>query len=63
METLLIRVRDEAGRERVQQALRDLEGIEEIVALPPVDEVTQLAEATLAESWESAEDQRWDTLL
>lgn len=60
METVVITIRDEKDRHRVEEALRDLEGI---TSLRVIDDITQLAEPTLAESWDSEEDQRWDDLL
>lgn len=60
METLVITIRDEKDRHRVEEALRDVEGV---TSLRVIDEVTQLAEPTLTESWDSEEDQRWDSLL
>lgn len=60
METLVITVQDEAGRHRVEEALRNVEGVTD---LRVVDEVTLLAEPSLAESWDSEEDKRWDDLL
>ena len=60
METLVITIRDEKDRHRVEEALRDVEGV---TSLRVIDEVTQLAEPTLTESWDSEEDQRWHSLL
>ena len=60
METLVITIRDEKDRQQVEEALRDVEGL---TSLRVIDEVTQLAEPALAESWASEEDQRWDSLL
>ena len=60
METVLITVRNETDRHLVEKALRDVEGV---VNLRVVDEVTRLAELSLAEEWNSDEDQRWDNLL
>lgn len=60
METLVITIRDEKDRHRVEEALRDVEGV---TSLRVIDEVTQLAKPTLTESWDSEEDQRWDSLL
>lgn len=60
METLVITVQDEAGRQRVEEALRNVEGVTD---LRVVEEVTLLAEPALAESWDSEDDKRWDDLL
>ena len=60
METVLITVRNETDRHQVEEALRDVEGV---VSQRVIDEVTQLAESSLAEEWNSDEDQRWDDLL
>ena len=60
METLVITIRDEKDRHRVEEALRYVEGV---TSLRVIDEVTQLAEPTLTESRDSEEDQRWDSLL
>ena len=60
METSVITIRDEKDRHRVEEALRDVEGV---TSLRVIDEVTQLAKPTLTESWDSEEDQRWDSLL
>ena len=62
METLIITVPDANSRERVEQALRDIEGVV-LQTLPIIDEATLLAQSALADEWESDEDKRWDTLL
>jgi len=63
METLIITVRDEEKRERIEQLLSEMEGVEAVRRLPVLDEVTELAQGTLSEEWDSPEDQRWDSLL
>ena len=60
METVLITVRNKTDRHQVEEALRDVEGV---VSLRVIDEVTRLAEPSLAQEWDSDEDQRWDNLL
>ncbi len=60
MEAVLITVRNEADRHRVEAVLRDVEGV---TGIRVVDEVTKLAEPALAIEWNSEEDQRWDNLL
>lgn len=60
METVVITVRSEADRHRVEELLRDVEGV---TGIRVVDEVTKLAEPALAAEWNSEEDQRWDDLL
>jgi hypothetical protein len=62
METIIITVSDANSRNRVEQALRDIEGVV-LQTLPVIDEATLLAQTALADEWESDEDQRWDTLL
>jgi hypothetical protein len=62
MDTFIVTVPDTADRRRVAQALHDIEGAT-VRALPPVDEATQLSQTTLADEWDSDEDQRWDELL
>ncbi len=62
METLIITVPDANSQERVEQALRDIEGVI-LQTLPIIDEATVLAQSALANEWESDEDNRWDTLL
>ena len=42
---------------------RDIEITVKSIAEEPIDEVTQLAQSSLAEEWDSAEDQRWNELL
>jgi hypothetical protein len=63
METLVIRVRDEQKRNQVAQLLHDIDGIEVIERIQKPDEATLLAQPSLAEEWNSPEDQRWDLLL
>ncbi len=63
METLLITVRDDDKRDKIEQMLREMDGVEYIRRIPAPDEVSLLAQYALAEEWNSAEDQRWDTLL
>lgn len=60
MEAVLITVRNEADRHRVEAILRDVEGV---TGIRVIDEVTKLAEPSLATEWNSEEDQRWDKLL
>jgi hypothetical protein len=60
METVMITVRSEAGRHRVEALLRDVEGV---TGIRIVDEVTQLSESSLTDEWNSEEDQRWEDLL
>ena len=62
METLIITVSDANSRERVEQALRDIEGVV-LQTLPVIDEATLLAQSALADEWESDEDKRWDRRL
>ncbi len=62
METLIITVSDAGSRQRVEQALRDIEGVV-LQTLPVLDEVTLLSQPALADEWDSDEDKRWDTLL
>ncbi|MBO0934331.1 hypothetical protein [Fibrella aquatilis] len=60
MEAVLITVRNEADRHRVEEILRDVEGV---TGIRVIDEVTKLAEPSLAIEWNSEADQRWDSLL
>ena len=63
METLVITIRDNEKRDRIEQILRDMEGVERIERVRPPDEATVLAQPALSEEWDSPEDQRWDSLL
>ena len=63
METLVITIRDHEKRDRIEQVLRDMEGVERIERVYQPDEATVLAQSSLSEEWDSAEDQRWDALL
>ena len=63
METLVITIRDEAKLGKIEQILRDIEGVEEVKRLRNPDEVSLMAQPALAEEWDSPEDQRWDSLL
>ena len=63
METLIITIRDHKKSERVEQVLRDMEGVERIERVVAPDEVTALAQPSLSEELDSIEDQRWDSLL
>lgn len=63
METLVIRVRDEQKRTQVEQLLHDIDGVDIIERIQKPDEATLLSQASLAEEWDSPEDQRWDSLL
>ncbi len=63
METLVITVRDEAQRDLLEKLVREMDGIERIQRVVTPDEVSLLAVPSLAEEWESPEDQRWDALL
>ncbi|MGF7218467.1 hypothetical protein GGR92_004644 [Spirosoma lacussanchae] len=63
METLVVTVRDEAKRSQVEQLLQDMDGVERVERVRLPDEVTLLAQPSLAEEWDSPEDQRWDSLL
>lgn len=63
METLVITVRDEAKSRQLEQMLRDTEGVERVERFHIVDEATLMAQPSLAEEWDSPEDQRWDSLL
>ena len=61
METLVITIRDEEKSRQLEQMLRDTEGVERVERLHIVDEATLLAQPSLAEEWDSPEDQRWDS--
>ena len=63
METLVITIRDESKLDQIEQILRGTEGVEQIKRLRNPDEVSLMAQPALAEEWDSAEDQRWDSLL
>lgn len=62
IEIIIIAVPDTNSRERVEQALRDIEGVV-LQPLPVLDEVTLLAQSAFADEWESDKDQRWDSKL
>lgn len=63
METLVVTVRDEAKRNQIEQLLHNIDGVEQVQHVHTPDEVTLLAQPSLAEEWDSPEDQRWDSLL
>lgn len=63
METLVISILDGEKRDQVEQILHQLDGVERIERVQKADEVTVMAQASLAEEWDSLEDQRWDSLL
>ena len=63
METLLISIRDETKRDQIEQLLHQLDGVEHVERIQKTDEATVMAQASLAEEWDSPEDQRWDSLL
>ena len=63
METLVISIRDGEKRDQIEQILHQLDGVERIERVQKADEVTVMAQASLAEEWDSPEDQRWDSLL
>lgn len=62
IEIIIIAVPDTNSRERVEQALRDIEGVV-LQPLPVLDEATLLAQSALADEWESDKDQRCDSKL
>jgi len=63
METLLITVRENVDIEKVEKALHEIEGISLVKRIMTPDETSLLSESSLAEEWESEEDQRWDNLI
>lgn len=63
METLVITVRDKAKRGQIEELLQDIDGVERIQHIRTPDEATLISQTSLAEEWDSPEDQRWDSLL
>ena len=63
METLVITIRGEEKLSQIEQILREMEGVEAVKRLRNPDEVSLMAQLALAEEWDCAEDQRWDSLL
>ena len=63
METLVISIRDGQKRDQIEQLLHQIDGVERVEWVQKTDEATAMAQVSLAEEWDSLEDQRWDSLL
>lgn len=65
METLEIKVETRKAAEALEKELKARPEVAEVRQRrqKPLDPITAASEASLAESWDSPEDARWDDLL